>query len=69
MKECVIPIQGDLSLDGLGMDPAVRKQVTEDLHVLISSAASVFFDNPLDMNLKTNYWGAVSMLKLAEECK
>lgn len=43
----IIPIQGDLIVDNLGMSVEDRKLVTENCHIIINSAASVNFDDPL----------------------
>jgi fatty acyl-CoA reductase len=51
------------------MDPVQRAQIVEDLDILINSAASIYFNDPLMELLKTNYYGAVRILELANECK
>jgi nucleoside-diphosphate-sugar epimerase len=53
----------------LGFDPKVRAHLIEDLNVIISCAASVNFREHLFDAMKTNYYGAVSMLDLAHACK
>jgi len=47
IKEKIIPIQGDLTIDGLGISPEDKSQLIENLDVIINSAASVRFDDPL----------------------
>lgn len=37
--------------------------------MIINSAASVNFDDPLQDALKINYFGCMRMLQLAKECK
>jgi len=61
----VIAVQGDLSLENLGMDPVQREMIVEDLDILINSAASIYFNDPLMELLKTNYYGVVRILELA----
>ena len=51
------------------MDPKVRAEIVEDLDILINSAASIYFNDPLIELLKTNYYGAVRVCDLANECK
>jgi len=51
------------------MIPEERKEITEECEVIISSAASTYFSEPLLVLLKTNYYGAVKVLDLAHECK
>jgi hypothetical protein len=41
-------VAGDISEDGLGIDPNVRAQLERELDVVINSAAVVSFDAPLD---------------------
>lgn len=65
----VVPIQGDLIQDSLGLKPEIRQLLIEDLDIIINSAASVSFNNPLHEALQINYYGAVKILDLALECK
>lgn len=51
------------------MDEKDRKFVTDNCDVIINSAASVNFDDPLQDALKINYFGCMRMLQLAKECK
>lgn len=43
----IVPIQGDLVIDKLGISDEDRKLITENCNVIINSAASVNFDDPL----------------------
>jgi len=65
----VVPIQGDLIQDSLGLKPEIRQLLIDDLDIIINSAASVAFTNPLHEALQINYYGAVKILDLALECK
>ena len=65
----IIPIQGDLIIDGLGLSPEDRARVTENVHLVINCAASVNFDDPLHDALEINYFGCMKMMDLAKECK
>ena len=65
----IIPIQGDLIIDGLGISPEDRIRVTENVHLVINCAASVNFDDPLHDALEINYFGCMKMMALAKECK
>lgn len=69
VKERVIAIQGDLSLENLGLDPKVRAYLLEDLDIIMSVAASINFREHLLDALKTNYYGAVKILELAHACR
>lgn len=46
-KSKIVPIQGDLIIDKLGISFSDRQMITEQVHVIINSAASVNFDDPL----------------------
>jgi alcohol-forming fatty acyl-CoA reductase len=65
----IVPVAGDLVMDGLGLSPQDRSLITETCHVIINCAASVNFDDPLQDALKINYFGCMKMLDLAHECK
>jgi fatty acyl-CoA reductase len=43
--------------------------LTENLDLIINSAASINFDDPLQEAIKINYFGAQRILELAKECK
>lgn len=65
----MIPISGDLVLEGLGIQPEIRKVLTEEVNVILNSAASVNFDDPIREALQINYFGAMRILDLAKQCK
>jgi fatty acyl-CoA reductase len=62
------PIQGDLIIEHLGLSAQDRAIVTNEVDVIINSAASVNFDDPLKEALQINYFGCQRMLQLAKEC-
>ena len=43
----IVPISGDLIIESLGISPEDRKMITDNCQVIINSAASVNFDDPL----------------------
>jgi alcohol-forming fatty acyl-CoA reductase len=43
--------------------------IIDNVHIILNSAASVNFDDPLQEGLKINYFGATRILDLAKECK
>ena len=47
IKEQVVPISGDLVIEKLGLDPKVRKELTENLDIIMNIAASVNFEDPI----------------------
>lgn len=69
IRERVVPIRGDLVLEGLGLDPKVRSQLIEEVNVIFNTAASINFDDPIREALMINYFGARRVLDLAHECK
>lgn len=44
----IVPVQGDLTIDLLGLSDKDLAMVREDVNVIINSAASVSFDDPLN---------------------
>jgi fatty acyl-CoA reductase len=63
----LIPIDGDISLPSLGMSSGDRARVTEDVSVVIHSAATVRFDEPLKLALNLNVGGTVRVVELCKE--
>jgi len=59
LKQKIVPIQGDLTMEGLGISPEERKLVTDNVQIIINSAASVRFDDPLLEALQINYFGSI----------
>ena len=43
----ITPVVGDLTKEGLAMSPEDRALLTENCDVIINSAASVSFDDPI----------------------
>lgn len=62
-------IKGDLLEEGLGLSPSDHKLLTEELHIIINSAASIDFNAPLYDAIQINVLGTLRMYKLATECK
>lgn len=56
-------------MEGLGILPEVRRELIEELDIIINSAASVSFHEHLRDAIQINYNGAVRMMALAHECK
>jgi len=64
----VVPIAGDLIMEGLGLTPDDLHLLQTDLDVIINCAASVNFDDPLLDAIQINYMGCLRMLELAKSC-
>lgn len=62
-------ISGDLLEDGLGIDKEVRKELIENLNVIVNCAASVDFNSRIDEAIRINIYGSLKMMELAKECK
>lgn len=67
--EKIIPIQGDLTLQKLGMIDKERDLIINECEIVINSAASTKFNEPLHITMNTNYFGSIRMLELAKSCK
>jgi len=64
-KTKVVPIVGDLTIKKLGISNEDRAVLIEEVDILINSAASTNFDDPLLEALNINYFGCLRMLDLA----
>lgn len=49
--ERIIPIYGDLSLEGLGILPETRALLIEELDIIMNGAASLSFTEPFKQAL------------------
>ncbi|KAF9087022.1 cyclin-dependent kinase inhibitor far1 [Mortierella sp. AM989] len=62
----VVAVQGDITLENLGMSTKDTTMVQADTTVLINCAASVSFTHPLREALNMNCYGTLRALKLAQ---
>ncbi len=67
-REKVVAIAGDLTLPGLGISPEQRQILELEVDTIFNSAATVVFDEPLDISLKMNTNGPLALLDLARSC-
>ena len=65
----VVAVQCDMLKPGLGLEDSVRAQLQDELDILVSCAATVSFDDPLDHSLQLNTLGPKEILELARACK
>lgn len=63
----VLAVEGDCLQDGLGISPLDRQMLAEHVSVVIHSAASVRFDDPIKAAVKLNLRSAVDVVQLAGE--
>lgn len=69
LREKLIALAGDISEDGLGLEPDLRSQLQDEVGIVINSAAVVSFDAPLDSSLELNVFGAKRVAEFAAGCK
>ena len=62
------PIEGDLRVDGLGLDTWARQQVRRNVTAILHLAADTTFSRPLDQARAVNAEGTRRVLELAAEC-
>lgn len=62
-------IAGDAKQPNLGISPADRQLIIENVSIMYHCAASIRFDEPLKDAVLLNTRGTKYMLDLAKECK
>ena len=67
-KLAVVAWKG-LEYEGLGMDAAERARLQDEVDIVISSAATVVFDEPIDMALSQNAIGLRRVLEFTKGCR
>ncbi|KAM3137884.1 hypothetical protein pb186bvf_009965 [Paramecium bursaria] len=69
IQKQVVPIQGDLLQEGLGLSVGQKQELIDSVNVIVNCAASVEFNLPLKQALDINFYGSVRMMELALQCK
>ncbi len=69
IREKVVPVNGDVGNDLLGMDEKSAKKILKDCDVIINGAGNVTFNPPLESALRTNVVGTNNVLQLARMMK
>ena len=69
IREKVIPVNGDVSSDFLGMTEAKAREIMSACDVIINSAGNVTFNPPLESALRTNVVGTNNVLALSRMMK
>lgn len=70
--DCVAKVEAvpfELTRDRLGIEGTTYQQMTENVDIVISVAASVNFEEPLDRALQINALGAQRMVEFARACR
>lgn len=62
-------IQGDCSLEGLGLSDEDRKLIIDNVTLIYHCAATIRFDEKLKRAVELNTRGTREMISLALECK
>ena len=69
MRDKVVAVPSDLTEDRLGMDVETYTRLTREVDIVINSAATVVFDEPLDTALAQNTLGAKRVVEFAKACR
>ncbi|KAI4313523.1 hypothetical protein L6164_026497 [Bauhinia variegata] len=69
ISEKVIAVAGDVSLENLGIkDVDLRKDMLEEIDIVLHSAASTKFDERFDVAMSTNTIGTSNVVNFAKNC-
>ncbi|MEZ5284788.1 MAG: SDR family oxidoreductase [Vicinamibacterales bacterium] len=68
VRSRLVPVAGDVSQPGLGLDHRDRAGLAARVDVVINAAASVVFDEPLDSALLHNVRSVEHVARFAREC-
>lgn len=65
----LIPIEGDVGAEHLGISPADRRVLIDNVNVVIHSAATLDFNQTLRSTVTINLLGTRRVMELCDECK
>ncbi len=69
IREKVVPVNGDVGNEYLGMNEDEARKIMEDTDIIINGAGNVTFNPPLESALRTNVVGSNNIIKLARMMK
>ena len=69
MADKVVAVAGDLTEEGLGISPAERESLVEEVDLVVNFAGTVVFDAPIDGALEQNTMGAARVVAFAKTCR
>ena len=69
IKAKVVPVNGDVGNEYLGLDEKDAKKIMRDTDIIINGAGNVTFNPPLESALRTNVVGSNNIIKLARMMK
>ena len=64
----VIPVRGDVTIPGLGLEPLLRKRVERETRAVVHAAADISFSRSIDHSRFVNTLGAYHVAELAAAC-
>jgi nucleoside-diphosphate-sugar epimerase len=67
--EKLVAVPSDLTQDRLGIDDEMYAQLTREVDIVINCAATVVFDEPLDVALAQNTLGPMRVVEFAKACQ
>ncbi len=69
IKEKVVPVNGDVGNEYLGLDEKEAAKIMKDTDIIINGAGNVTFNPPLESALRTNVVGSNNIIELARMMK
>ncbi|HSI87440.1 MAG TPA: AMP-binding protein [Pyrinomonadaceae bacterium] len=69
IRSKVVPVNGDVGNEFLGLDEKQAKKIMRDTDVIINGAGNVTFNPPLETALRTNVVGSHNIIKMARMMK
>ena len=67
--EKVVAVRWDTEKLDFGVEPSMLERMRQDVDTIFNSAATVVFDEPLDVSLRLNTHGPIELLKFAASCR
>ena len=69
VKEKLVAVPSDLTEDRLGLDDDTYARLAQEVDIVINSAATVVFDEPLDRAMLQNTLGPKRIVEFAKTCR
>jgi len=69
IREKVVPVNGDVGNEFLGLDEDEARRIMQDTDVIINGAGNVTFNPPLESALRTNVVGSHNIITMARMMK
>jgi thioester reductase-like protein len=68
LTQRVVPVRGDITLPGLGLEPLVRRRIELQAAAIVHAAADTSFSRTLERARAINTIGTRNVIELAAEC-